>query len=288
MAIAYFADREDLLSLMGDWPAEVRLILMLRASGETDVMFRHVEDASPLLARIAARLDCNEAEIEIAAADDIADMLGLTQPRLKLTFSQERRFLGLLRGRSDILDAASDYEMNFRFARDTGVDPDAIMGPDFDLAGADAEPEIEDAVVVPDSATDPDAPVAPQITPRKTALSVRRRGSYIVIGGPRSATEGREVLRFTVGPDLESILVPADFGDPGAGPIVFSIAALPEPLVQAWRKAGRLDLAVSDAGLHLRPALPMLPSWVVASATAGLILIVMTLITLAAGGTMPA
>jgi len=118
-AFAYFYDPADVAQAARDWPADIRLAVCLDAEGTCEFVLFHEDESDTVLARIARVLGRPLGGFETNPAVD-----GF--PERSLLFSQESALLRILTRDADLLERAVDYDLNFRFARDEGLDPEEV------------------------------------------------------------------------------------------------------------------------------------------------------------------
>ncbi|MEI4488413.1 hypothetical protein V8J36_19640 [Frigidibacter sp. MR17.14] len=127
-AFAFLPGAEDLARMFRGWPVDMRLALCLEAGGACSALLYRAEESDRILPRIAAALGSAPAETVV-----VPELSGArTRP---LRFSEEQRLLALLaltaeeRGPEQLLEAAEDYSLNFRFALEEGLDPTRFVAP---------------------------------------------------------------------------------------------------------------------------------------------------------------
>lgn len=139
--LAYFLEEHDLRSLFADWPREICAVLCLDESGRCEVVVHHREEQGRMPRRIGRILGLPEDGFAI-----VPRMAGY--PTRRILFSEERQLQEIVAGTSNLVEVAEDYAINYRFARDEGLDPELVTTGARDL-DAPAAPKAREAAPQP-------------------------------------------------------------------------------------------------------------------------------------------
>ncbi|MGR3756479.1 MAG: hypothetical protein ACU0AT_04535 [Tranquillimonas sp.] len=114
--LAYFLERAEIAALLPDWPLGMNLVVCLDAEGECELVVYHADEGDRILDRVGEVL--NRAPQTFAVSPRIEGW-----PTRRVLFSEERKLMDLVRGAERLCETATDYEINFNFAREEGLDP---------------------------------------------------------------------------------------------------------------------------------------------------------------------
>ena len=117
-AFVYFYDPEDVMRSVVGWPSDIRAAVCLAADGVCDFVLFHEDEENGVLPRVAKIL--NRAPGTFATNPAVSD-----HPERKLVFSEETALIKALRTDDGLLERAQDYAINYRFARDEGLEADS-------------------------------------------------------------------------------------------------------------------------------------------------------------------
>ena len=118
---AYVLDEELVRSALPDWPAGMTLILCLQADGGCQTVVGHRDEAGRTLRKAAAALGLPERSFAVAP-----EVPGW--PTRRVRFSEEQDMLNLVAEAGHLVELATDYAINYRFAKDEGLSPEAVTG----------------------------------------------------------------------------------------------------------------------------------------------------------------
>ncbi|RVV96851.1 hypothetical protein EKE94_16015 [Mesobaculum littorinae] len=125
--LAYLLDAGDVASVRPDWPELMNLAICLDAGGGCELVVFHHDETPRILEKIAAVF--GRAPGSFAVSPEVEGY-----PTRRILFSEERKLFGLVAEADRLTEAALDYAINYRFAREEGLDPDALTGLDPDRA----------------------------------------------------------------------------------------------------------------------------------------------------------
>jgi hypothetical protein len=123
----YLIDLTTLEDLWPSWPRDMRVAVCMSPGDRFDAILHHKDETEGVPERLARLRNIDPRSIVVAP-----EIPGY--PTLKVFFSEERTILKALLETEGILDAAFDYQVNFDFARDEGLDPDKVTGMARDLS----------------------------------------------------------------------------------------------------------------------------------------------------------
>ena len=127
---AYFAERETLLDIFPDWPAEMGVVVLLEDVEGHHVSLFHQEESDRILGRLCRRLHLSPDDLILISPEGVGPE-GSGHPRVRIRFSEDREVLDLLRYQKDLPERAHDYRINFEYIRDQGLGTglDADLNP---------------------------------------------------------------------------------------------------------------------------------------------------------------
>ena len=126
-AFAYCFDEELVRSVLPDWPADLSLLLCLKADGTCRTVIFHVEEGSRALRRAAAAMDLPTRSFPVAP-----EVKGW--PTRVVRFSEEQDMLTIVAGVSGLAEKARIYAQEYQ------ADKDAAKAPKAVTEGAEAPP----------------------------------------------------------------------------------------------------------------------------------------------------
>ncbi len=153
----YIFEAEAVAAAMSDWPEQMQVAVCLTPDGGCELVVHHADELGRILQRIAAM----QGEEGMAVAPDVAGYA-----TRKVLFSEEQQLLSLVADSPDLAELACDYAINYRFARDQGLDPD----PTLNMAGPEIGPE-----VAPETGPEIAQEVAPAMEPATGAAALTER-----------------------------------------------------------------------------------------------------------------
>lgn len=118
---AYVLDQELVRSALPDWPTGMILILCLKADGSCQTVVGHADETGRTLRKAAAALGLPERSFAVAP-----EVPGW--PTRRVRFSEEQDMLRLVSEAKHLVELATDYAINYRFARDEGLSPEVVTG----------------------------------------------------------------------------------------------------------------------------------------------------------------
>ena len=119
-AFAYLMDADLVRSALPDWPAELGLVLCLVADGTCRTAVFHREESSRALRKAAGLLGRAERSFAVAPAVE-------GWPSRRVRFSEEQELLNIVAGEPGLVEVATDYAINYRFAREEGLNPETMV-----------------------------------------------------------------------------------------------------------------------------------------------------------------
>lgn len=119
-AFAYVLDEDVVRAALPGWPADMNLILCLKADGRCEMVVCHREEEGRRALRKAAAVMARP-ERSFAVAPEVEGW-----PTRRVRFSEEQEMLKLVAEADHLEEMALDYAINWRFARDEGLDPDDV------------------------------------------------------------------------------------------------------------------------------------------------------------------
>ena len=121
--LAYFLEEDSLRGVLRDWPQGMQLLVRLDGAGRCELMVHHRDEAARVLETLREGLG-DEAET-LAVVPQVE---GYATRRVR--FSEEQQLLALAASAEGLSESAQDYAINYRFACDEGLDPEAVIGRD--------------------------------------------------------------------------------------------------------------------------------------------------------------
>ncbi|GHD99211.1 hypothetical protein U879_09610 [Defluviimonas sp. 20V17] len=119
-AVAIFLDEEELGQLFDGWPEAMRLAVCLDEAGSCAMLVHHRDEDAGILRRVTETLDRPNGEFCVVPARP-----GL--PTRHMLFSEERKLMRLVVESTDLVEFATDYALNYRFAAEEGLDVEAML-----------------------------------------------------------------------------------------------------------------------------------------------------------------
>ena len=121
-SFVYFVDPRELAPLVPGWPEELRLLICMDAAGLCEFVVFHEGEAETIFARVADILDRPVGEFAVSPYVE-------GHPQRRLLFSEENALLKSIQESRSLLEFATDYLINYNFAREEGLDFDKLMRP---------------------------------------------------------------------------------------------------------------------------------------------------------------
>lgn len=121
-ALAYFPDDRDLTHLVPNWPLGMTAVLCLDDAGRCEVMVCHRDEGASVLRRVADVLGKPRGGFAVFPQVE-------GHPTRRILFSEEQQLLSLLTSAEKLQERASDYAINYAFAREEGLDPECVISP---------------------------------------------------------------------------------------------------------------------------------------------------------------
>lgn len=118
--LAYFLEEGTLKGILRDWPAGMSLVMCMDEAGKCELVVFHEKEAERILSRVAAVLGKPAGSFSV-----VPQVQGY--PTRKVLFSEEQKLLALVADSDHLGEIASDYAINFTFAHEEGLDPEALM-----------------------------------------------------------------------------------------------------------------------------------------------------------------
>lgn len=116
-----------------DWPDHVFLAICLLSSGDCHLVVFREEELDSFLPRLTRHLDI--ASDELCVVPRVAG-----HPSRRLLYTDEQRLRQIVAATPSIVDEALDYEANFNFAIEEGLDPAGLLGLDKVVVDIPAKP----------------------------------------------------------------------------------------------------------------------------------------------------
>lgn len=120
-AVVVLIDAEDLWHALGNWPEDVCLASCLLRNGDCHFLFFRRAERAAIADRVMDVLDLHEQEICF-----IPEVPGFESREFK--YSDERRLMALIASDPLIVHEAIDYDLNYTYAIEEGLDPAVVMG----------------------------------------------------------------------------------------------------------------------------------------------------------------
>lgn len=117
---AYVFEEDLIRSALPDWPQGMIAVLCLRADGDCKTVVGHIEEGHRVLRRVAQAMDMPERSFAVTPEVD-------GWPTRRVRFSEEQDMLKLIAGADHLSELAADYAINYRFAKDEGLNPDEVV-----------------------------------------------------------------------------------------------------------------------------------------------------------------
>ncbi|EAR51766.1 flagellar motor protein [Oceanicola granulosus HTCC2516] len=262
-AFLHLIDETEMRGLVAGWPEEMNVALCVSRHLCAPFIY-HASEAGEVLGRAADRLGLPLGGFAATHETKAA-------PLRKLLFSEEQELHRLVREHPGLVERARDYAINFGFAREEGLDPEAVTREGVPGAGAggwilDVGPAPAPTDAAPEPAPRPIEGFRPVRREDDEALLVdvaieRGEGGLSVGHGPlaEQAPHVVEPGSLSVRQDFGCLFIPRDaHGDLGAAPQAFCLwipdEALPGCLLEMigdddW--TGRC--ALTSEGLYITP-----------------------------------
>jgi hypothetical protein len=276
--LAYFLEEDSLRGVMRDWPEAMQLMVRLDEAGRCELLVHHRDEAGRVLETLREGLG---EEAETLAV--VPPVEGFATRRVR--FSEEQQLLALAASTEGLSESAQDYAINYRFACEEGLDPEAVVGPRARPLADEPESDLPQVAerraarrqTQPDPRPEP-AP-APRLFPagfeaandparRECSLvtaQLHGQGARVRLSFEPGALQGAEIPVV-----VENVGHSADFGcfvlprgalagwQPGA-PLVIDMPQ--EQFPEAWaarfrRQTHHAQVSVTATGVFVRPVLP--------------------------------
>ena len=117
--LAYFLDADQLAGVFAEWPDDMNVVLCLEDSGDCEIVVYHQDEGHSVLSKVAGILERPVGEFTV-----VPEMRGY--PTRKVFFSEEQKLLTLVADTIDLPETALDYAINYRYAKDQGLNPDTM------------------------------------------------------------------------------------------------------------------------------------------------------------------
>lgn len=121
--LAYFLEADQLAGVFADWPEDMNVVLCLEDSGDCEIVVYHQDEGHSVLSKVAGVFDRAVGQFMVVPA-----MRGY--PSRKVYFSEEQKLLALVADAIDLPETALDYAINYRYAKDQGLNPDTMKPRD--------------------------------------------------------------------------------------------------------------------------------------------------------------
>ncbi|WGT51714.1 hypothetical protein [Thioclava nitratireducens] len=118
-AIAFLLEEQDLRHLFQQWPQHMCLAVGLDPEGGCAMLVFHASEAERVLPRLARSMNWRADEFSVIPKID-----GYQTRRM--LFSDEQKILSLVQDTDNLPEIARDYAINFAYAADEGLDPEAL------------------------------------------------------------------------------------------------------------------------------------------------------------------
>ncbi|OOY04392.1 hypothetical protein [Thioclava sp. F28-4] len=219
-AIAFLLEEQDLRHLFQQWPQQMCLAVGLDPEGGCAMLVFHASEAERVLPRLARSMNWRADEFSVIPKID-----GYRTRRM--LFSDEQKILSLVHETDDLPEIARDYAINFAYAADEGLDPEALT----DAKSASVSPAMREverllSELNPEQSTTtaPASKIAAS-TSRANAEAARQTGED---GGPPgfrrlSDTHRAEALMATCELSLSGATVRISIEDAGADAQSFGV-----------------------------------------------------------------
>ncbi|MFU8863070.1 MAG: hypothetical protein ACNA7O_04090 [Rhodobacterales bacterium] len=128
----YLLEEDMVADMLPGWPAQMQVAVCLTPGGACDLAVHHQGETARVLTRILALHGLSRFDLCVAPHVE-------GYPTRKVLFSEEQQLLSLVADSPHLAELASDYAINYRFAQDEGLDPEAATGNTIgrQTAGAD-------------------------------------------------------------------------------------------------------------------------------------------------------
>ena len=117
----YLLEEDMVADMLPGWPAQMQVAVCLTPGGACDLAVHHQSETARVLERILALHSLSRFDLCVAPHVE-------GYPTRKVLFSEEQQLLSLVADSPHLAELASDYAINYRFAQDEGLDPEAATG----------------------------------------------------------------------------------------------------------------------------------------------------------------
>ncbi len=131
--LAYLPDVSDLREHLPDWPEGMNLVLCMEEDGRSMVVVFHEQESDRVLEKVAKVL-----HRPVGGFSVVPQVAG--HPTRRILFSEEQQLLAMIAETEKLIEIASDYAINFNFAHEEGLDPDALTTGRGDGPAAKSKP----------------------------------------------------------------------------------------------------------------------------------------------------
>lgn len=121
-AFAYLFEEDAIRMALRDWPEGMNLAFCLEDSGDCEMIVYHKDEGRAVLRKVAAVLRRSPGQFAVTP-----EVPG--HPTRKILFSEEQKMLAMLADADQLIEVATDYAINYRFAKDEGLDPATMTAP---------------------------------------------------------------------------------------------------------------------------------------------------------------
>lgn len=111
----YLLEEDAVLAMLPGWPAGMQVAVCLNPGGGCELAVHHHDEVARVLERISAVQGGAREDLCVAPPVD-------GYPTRKVLFSEEQQLLSIVAENPNLLELASDYAINYRFAQDEGLD----------------------------------------------------------------------------------------------------------------------------------------------------------------------
>ncbi len=124
--LAVFLEATDVRRVIAAWPDEMRLVVCLSHDGVCRLIVFHDDETAIMPHRLCVMFGTVPSAVKI-----VPEVQGY--PTFNFRYTDEISVLSILETSEDLLDEAVDYEANFNFAKEEGLNPSKFMGLPVDV-----------------------------------------------------------------------------------------------------------------------------------------------------------
>jgi hypothetical protein len=269
--LAYFLEEDSLRGVMRDWPEAMQLMVRLDGAGRCELLVHHRDEAGRVLETLREALG-DEAET-LAVVPQVE---GFATRRVR--FSEEQQLLALAASTEGLSESAQDYAINYRFACEEGLDPEAVIGqrarpfadePESDLPQVSERRAVRRAAPAPEPRLFPEGYEAASDPARRectlVSAQLHGQGARVRLTLDPETSQGSE-MPVTVGnvghsADFGCFVLPrgalADWQTGVALVIDMPQEQFPEAWAARFRKqTHHAQVSITATGIFVRPMLP--------------------------------